>query len=493
MADDKNPAPVLDTEVASRSRDPFEVDYLGIMRPNDSVLLEKGGNNWQIYRDLKRDGKVFSGLQKRVNSLIGYPWQIVPVVDSEKGRADAAKLADIIGGSQFDQLCRDLMDALLMGFSITEMVWTVVDQQIVPGRYAKRAQRRFVYVSTDDNLPPQLRMLTKEQMLKGVELPGRKFVVHRVNPEDDNPYGTGLGQQLYWPVFFKRKGVIAWNKLNDRFGAPTPHGKYPRGASDKEKNTLFGALKAISNDGVVMTPEGMSIDLLESKLTGSVSSQESLCQYMDDWISEVLMGQSSGKGSGGALAAAATERETVRLDLVQADSDLLSDTLNCTLIRWLCDFNGLEACLISREIKAPDDLKAASETDKNISEMGFKPTLERVRSRYGDGWEEAPAGGQGQPPGLQSSRAAFAEPSLPVDQVALDQALAQISSSELGAAAAEMLQPLIDAVESASSFEDALAKLEAAYPKMSTDKLQAMLANAMFGADVAGRLNADVY
>jgi hypothetical protein len=43
-----------------------------------------------------------------------------------------------------------------------------------------------------------------------------------------------------------------------------------------------------------MTPEGMTIDLLESKLSGSVSSQESLCNYMDDWIAEVILGQSPG-------------------------------------------------------------------------------------------------------------------------------------------------------------------------------------------------------
>lgn len=47
-------------------------------------------------------------------------------------------------------------------------------------------------------------LLTAENMLTGVELPERKFIVHRCNPEDDNPYGTGLGLQLYWPVF-KRK------------------------------------------------------------------------------------------------------------------------------------------------------------------------------------------------------------------------------------------------------------------------------------------------
>jgi len=238
--------------------------------------------------------------------------------------------------------------------------------------------------------------MTADNMLTGVPLPDRKFIVHRVNPEDDNPYGTGLGLQLYWPVFFKRKGIVSWNKLNDRFGAPTPWGKYPKNATPKEKGTLFDALKAISNDGVVMTPEGMALELLESKLTGSVTTQQSLCEYMDDWIAEVVLGQEPRASGGGALAAASKERQAVRLDLVQADSDLLSETLNSTLITWLCEYNGLAPCLVYREISEEEDKKAESETDKNVAAMGFELSEEAVRAKYGDGWSKkiTPASGE---------------------------------------------------------------------------------------------------
>ena len=259
--------------------------------------------------------------------------------------------------------------------------------RFVPRRIIKRRQRRFVYVQADENSAAELRLLTKENMLTGVELPARKFIVHRCNPEDDNPYGTGLGLQLYWPVFFKRKGIISWNKLNDRFGAPTPWGKYPRNASQKEKSTLFDALRAMSNDGVVMTPEGMQIELLESKLTGSVTTQQALCEYMDDWIGEVVLGQEA-RASGGKTGAASKERAAVRLDLVQADSDLLSETLNSTLIAWLCEYNGLAPCLVYRQIKEEEDKKAESEADVNVAGMGFELEEEAVREKYGDGWRK---------------------------------------------------------------------------------------------------------
>lgn len=514
MADNKKPAkPELDTEVANRARDPFETNYLGVLRSNDPLLLEKG-QHVELYRDLKRDGKVFSTLQKRIGALVGREWTVKPVADG--GDADAKALTDILQAINFDQLCRDLLDALVMGYSVSEIVWTVRDNRIVPKRIIKRRQRRFVYVEVDDNAGPQLRLLTTENMLTGVELPERKFIVHRCNPEDDNPYGTGLGLQLYWPVFFKRKGIISWNKLNDRFGSPTPWGKYPRNASPKEKGTLFDALRAISNDGVVMTPEGMQLELLESKLTGSVTTQQALCEYMDDWIAEVVLGQEA-RASGGKTGAASKERAAVRLDLVQADSDLLSETLNSTLIAWLCEFNGLAPCLVYRQIKEEEDKKAESEADKNVADMGFELSEEAVREKYGEGWSRKSAPAIGEPPAnpmanqdktsgspkavsahpavdtLKSPKtdqpASFAEAAGDAGQIAIDNAIAAVPDAELQVAMAGLIEPLLAAIDSSASFEEALAAVEVAFPKMDSTKLQALLARAMFGAEAFGRLS----
>ena len=388
MAETKKPAaPELETEVASRLRDPYENNYLGVLQTSDPLLLEKGDPNGEMYRDLKRDGKVFSCIQKRKHALIGEEFQVVPVEEGDAQSKDAEIVSGILKRCAFDQVCMDLLDALLRGYAVSEIIWTVRDGYYVPARVVKRAQKRFRYV-LDEAGVPQLRMLTRENMTTGVELPDRKFIVHRVNPEDDNPYGTGLGLQLYWPVFFKRKGIVSWNKLNDRFGAPTPWGKHPRNAGPKEKATLFAALKALSNDGVVMTPEGAAIELLESKMTGSVTTQQALCAYMDDWIAEVVLGQEPRVSGGGAMAAASKERTNVRLDLVQADSDLLSATLNETLIKWICELNGLAMCQVSREIAEEEDKLAESETDKNVSEMGFELSEEAVREKYGEGWSK---------------------------------------------------------------------------------------------------------
>lgn len=489
-------APELDSEFANRLRDPFEQHYMGVLRTNDPLLLERGNGGVELYRDLRRDGKVFSGLQKRQLALVGKAWQAEPRdKNSAKGTQDAETLTAILKGVAFDRMCGELLEALLAGYAVAEIVWTISDGMVVPARVIKRAQRRFVYVQDDENSPARLHLLTRENMLKGIPVPDRKFIVHRVNPEDDNPYGTGLGLQLFWPVFFKRKGIVAWNKLCDRFGSPTPHGKYPRNASPKEKGTLADALRAMSNDGYLMTPEGMEIALLESKLSGNVTTQQQLCEYMDDWISEVLTGQEPARSGGGALAAASKERKDVRQDLTQADSDLLSETINETLVAWICEYNGLESCHVYRNIKEEEDTKTQAEGDKIIHDMGFELDENTVRAKYGEGWSKrlapvaaAPTQAQALPPApvpalATASFAEAGEPGAGGDEV---DALIAAELAQWRPLLSPMVQPLQAFLESAAqqglTAAQVLERLPDLLARMDDRALTAALTRTAFAA-----------
>lgn len=489
MADNstKIEQPELNVEFANRLRDPFETLYMGVIQPNDPLLVERGAGP-EIYRDLKRDGKVFDGLQKRQLALIGKPWQVEPRKKSAKGTKDAETVTAILKACNFDKLCAELLEALIAGFVPAEVVWTLRDGLVVPERVVKRAQRRFKYVQLDENSAPQLHMLTRESLLKGVPVPDRKFIVHRVNPEDDNPYGTGLGLQLWWAVFFKRKGVVSWNKLNDRVGGPTLHGEYPRNATKKEKDTLADALRAFSNDGFVTTPEGMKVALIESKLQGNTTLQQSLCEYMDDWIAAVLTGQEARSSGGGALAAASKERADVREDLTQADSDLLSETLNSTLLTWICELNGLEPCHVWRKVKREEDLQAQAETDKTVSEMGFELTLDAVRARYGDGWEKkaAPQGARPQASAGHSGPSAnFSEPG-DSEPDALD-ALGDQDWEPLAEPLITRLQAAIDdSVQRGETAAELISRLPGLLAEMNADALHQALTQATFTARLGG-------
>ncbi|QPF76643.1 DUF935 family protein [Roseateles sp. DAIF2] len=460
---------------------------MGVIQPNDPLLIERGAGP-EIYRDLKRDGKVFDGLQKRQLALIGKPWQVEPRVKSAKGTKDAETVTAILKGCNFDRLCSELLEALIAGFVASEIVWTVRDGLVVPERVVKRAQRRFKFVQVDENSAPQLHMLTRENMLKGIPVPERKFIVHRVNPEDDNPYGTGLGLQLYWPVFFKRKAVVSWNKLNDRVGGPTLHGEYPRNATRKEKDTLADALRAFSSDGFVTTPEGMKITILESKLSGNVTLQQALCEYMDDSIGAVLTGQEPRSGGGGALAAASKERADVREDLTQADSDLLSETLNASMMAWICELNGLEPCHVWRQVKRDEDRRTMAETDKTVSDMGFELSIDAVRTRYGDGWEKKAAVKPA--PSSQPGSPNFAEAGdKPADPDAID-ALVDEELSQWEPMLTPMVDPLQAAIDEAVARGDTAAELLTRLPDVLAQMDDVALVKALTRAAFTARLAA---
>lgn len=511
MATEKKPTVELETEAASRLIDPFESNYLGVLRTNDPLLLEKG-QNLELYRDLKRDPKVHSCLQKLIGAIVGRPWAVEPV--NEKDAADGEKLTDILQRFNFDQLCRDLLDAIIMGFSVVEIVWCVTDGWIIVMRAPKRRQRRFIYVQDENDKAPRLKLLTSDSMVTGIDLPDRKFVVHRVNPEDDNPYGTGIGLQVYWLVFFKRKGIVSWAKLCDRFGSPTPWGKHPRNAGPKEKATLADALRAFSSDGYLMTPDGNMIELLESKLSGNITTQEQLVAAMDDAIAEVIIGQEPRANAGGAVASASKERSAVRLDIAQAHSDLLSETLNRTLIAWLCEVNGLAPCVVYRQIKEEDDKKAESETDKNVFEMGFELSEEAARTKYGEGWskkkETAPPAPivQPQKPVVDNKNPADPENPALEDKATMDFAEADQQRSgdaidQLIDAESSQWQPLLDpmlaplqaalmeASRNGETAAELIARLPALLEKMDSSRLGQALAEMALRARLAGNAGID--
>lgn len=235
-----------------------------------------------------------------------------------------------------------------------------------------------------------------------------------------------------------------------------------------------------------MTPSGAEIELIESKLTGSVTSQQSLCEYMDDWIAEVLVGQEPRANAGGAVASASKERQAVRLDLVQADSDLLCETLNGTLMKWICELNGLPPCNVWRPIQPAPDLEQLAKVDKTVSEMGFEPSESYVRTRYGEGWSKKVA----TPSPAPAQATSFAEAATtPPAGDAID-GLVELAMQDWQPVLAPMLDPIQAALDESSGKNETaqqfLDRLPALLGKMNPEQLAQTLTKLGFTARVAG-------
>lgn len=523
----KTAAPVM-TEVATILRDPFAMPYGGIIRPRDETLMTRGGSRgiW-IYDDIKRDGVVFSSLEKRILGLLSRPLVIDAADDTPLNAQAAEAIAAHFRRGRINRLTRALCDATLKGFAVVEVLWGVHKGLYLPMQFKARDQRRFVF-DVDGNL----RMLTRESMLKGEELPPRKFIVHRCGDSDENPYGVGLGTRLFWYALFKRQGLSFWLQFVDKLGLPTTIGKYPAGTVAADRAILQNAVDAVRSSTGVTIPEGMIIEFLELKASGNITTQEQLVRYMDEQIRETVGLEAGGANAGGALAAAAIDRREVRLDIVKADDEEIAETLQSTIVQWIIDVNfpGAEPPELYRDTDEPEDLNARVSRDKTLFDMGYRLTSDGVKDVYGDKYDDVraedlarqaqdaqaaeatqraalAAGAKALPPGKTAqgtaaqaaseqdastaSNVEFAAADTPAfpDQAAVDVALDAMTAQTQQALMTPVLEPILKLMTAAKDPADALGKLADVYPQMDTAQLEALLARMFFVAMIHGQLS----
>jgi phage gp29-like protein len=477
----------LTQEIATVAKDITYPAFGGLMRPSDDILALKGSSKGlAIYDDLERDPWVYACLHKRKMAVIGRPWIVEPASSARVDKKAADMVRAHLNALDFDTACYHLLDAVLKGRSAGEIMWQVDGNELRPGEIRPRDGRRF---SFDDQ--GALRLLTVASPLYGEPVPDKKFVVHRFGAKDGNPHGLGIGQKLWWPVYFKRQGLSFWLQFLDKFGAPTAIGKYQAGV---DINQLEDALRRIAHDAGVALPEGAAVELLEAKRGGN-ATHEHLVRYMDEQIGAAILGEGGHKGSGGELASAALLRNEMRLELVQADADLLTGTLGATLIAWDVALNmpGANPPAVRREVKQDEDLKLRAERDKILFDMGFKPSLDYVRETYGGQWEMAapkdPLGLAAAPPPAEFAEGA----SLPVDpgQQALNGALGNLPAGAIDAAMRAMIAPALAALRDGATPDEAGDAVLASFPDLDESALALLLAQALFVSDVWGRLSAD--
>lgn len=221
----------------------------------------------------------------------------------------------------------------------------------------------------------------------------------------------------------------------------------------------------------------MVIELLEATRGGN-AGYEQMIRYMDEQIAYCILGEAAGaKDSGGALASAAITRNEVRLELVQFDSDLLSATLNRTLIKWISEYNvpGATPPTVWRKITAPEDMKARAERDQILFNMGMRPDDDYQAENYA-GWS-FPA-----KPKASSAAVAFAE----ADAIHVSDQLAAQLSEQSAAGWNSILEQVRKMVGNATSLEALRDDLVTNFGDLPSEDLVKVMSAAFSVAELAG-------
>lgn len=374
----------------------------------DPVLNIEARGNLKVYRDLERDAKVYAALQRRYDMVVNADTIINVGPRRTFKRAIDDKMRDMVEaqinamGISFDtdSVFADakfptdfagaqygLLDAILMGFASAEVMWDVDGRETYIREIKIRDQKRFK-VDQDH----RWRLINLQDFLYGRKLPNRKFLMFTFGSFTD-PYGLGLGNRLYWPVWFKRKGISFWIRFLDKYGGPTAVAKYPpatpvSGEGSQEK--LLQAAAAINSESAIAIPEGQIIELLQAISTAAQQGFDQFERYIDAQIEDAVLGI----GTGGD---ATTKKEGAKdqanhphgeRGVGKKDGTLLMNFLTDTLSRWIVDYNASSDDPAPRLVKRfphYDALREQSAIDQILANQGFRRKLESVNELYGYG------------------------------------------------------------------------------------------------------------
>lgn len=477
----------LTAEIASRKD---ELVLYGDIIPNpDKVLLTRGrGKNLEIYEDLETDAHVRTVISKRKRAVTSREWFVNEADGSEEASKSAELVRKCLNLINLDRLTEDLLDAVLKGYSVAEIMWGYDENEkiIRPIEIRSRKPQRFIFKQTENDC--ELRLLTLDSPIDGIEVPERKFIVFTYDRRFDNPYGFGLGNSLFWPVLFKRKGITFWLTFCDKFGSPTSVGKYPASASDSERATLKEALEAIANDYGIIVPEGMEVSLLEASKT-STDTYEKLARFMDEQISEIVLGEtgSTNQSNGGGSRARDQVGNEIRLETAKADADMLCNVLNDSLVKWIVELNmpGAPLPKLWRDFEEGEDLKEKAGRDNILAGMGVKFTKEYFKENYNlrdEDFELSEDNGK--------SKVTFPDVKEFAGENAVEIATDTLEAQELERQMSGILEPVIKLVKTGKSYEEIMEHLVETYDFMNSDALQDMLDRAFFLTNAWSRLNA---
>lgn len=372
-----------------------------IIQPSDHVLIEHGDGSiesFKLYQRLLDDPWVRANFAKLTHEIISRNWSVIPVEDTPADKLVADYVNTVLTQANFDELCRNLLDAYICSLSVAEVIWGLNNKQVTVRAVKSKDIRRFVLMYDPEHPhEPKLRLRKDRFDRKGVPVPDRKFILFRYYEQaSDDEYGHGVGSALYHPVLFMRRAIESWLVATDSQAQPTIIGEIPGDARQADIEYFNTLVDNIAEQGSAVLPPGFNIRPVQT--VGNVDIYSQIVDMMRDIISMVILGESStGRPETGSYAKDSISN-SIRLMKAKSLSDALSECLNRTLIRWIVDLNfgvDVPAPTVYREFSEEKissltvgDLKELKQTfnlqpPKEWLERHFSVVLEEVGDERG--------------------------------------------------------------------------------------------------------------
>lgn len=409
----------------------------------------------------------------------------------------------------------DILDAIGKGYSFTEIIWDESMRQWSPVRLERRDPRWFRFDMRDLTTPILIGESGQDE-----PLPAYKFIHARVQAKSGITPRSGICRAVTWAYLFKAYTLRDWAIFTQTYGQPLRVGKYPAGASEEDRDTLFRAVANIAGDCAAIMPEGMMIEFVE---TGNVGASVDLYEKRADWydrqVSKAVLGQTATTDAEVGGLGSGKEHRLVQEDIERADAKALAAVLNRDLIRPWVDLNHPGLGRYPRIVIArpeAEDLEAWMRTVGDAIDHGLPVAEEDVYAKLGlrqpkagarilrpagqnapqmppqpGGRDGMPAESGIKPPfntlaALPGSEGAETAQDAPAGRTAPLDLAAETLAEEAGPAVEAMLARIEAMIAAAGSLEELREMLLSGFGDLSSDDLARVLGQAFSAMHLAG-------
>jgi phage gp29-like protein len=288
----------------------------------------------QLFEDMEeRDAHIYAEMMKRRSAIINHDWSIQPPHDATpEEQANAERIeAMIMSIPQFEDVMLEMMSAVGTGFACLEYErWALLDiggKAWIPQSICLRPHSWFMM-----DWQTRMHLHLRNNTSQGEELRPFGWIRHEHKAKSGYLAKSGLYRVLAWPYLFKNYSVRDLAEFLEIYGLPLRVGRYPSGATDKEKQTLLQAVVGIGHNAAGIIPMGMELDFQEAA-KGTEVPFKAMIEHMERSQSKAILGQtlSSQESSRGTQALGAIHRE-VQLDIQAGDARQIASTLTRDLI-----------------------------------------------------------------------------------------------------------------------------------------------------------------
>lgn len=451
----------------------------------------------------ERDPHYASVLGTRKRAVSGVEPVVKPAGEDDQSKKIADAVRDAIAEHDgFADLVEDLLDGLGKGWAAVEINWGRSAREWWPETF-EHVDPRFIRFDRETLRVPHL--LTEEAPVDGEPLAPFKYAFHTPRLKSGLPLRGGLARLVAFGWMCKAFALKDWVSFAETYGLPLRLGRYGPEATREDVEKLFQAVANIGTDAAAVLPKSMEIEFQGgSTSAGGDRLFEALARFLDEQTSKAVLGQTMTSDDGASMAQAKVH-DGVRHDIAAADARQVSSTINRDIVRAFVDLNfGVQDRYpkVQIPISEPEDTVGRITAAVAMAGAGVRLRASEMRQIGGftdpEDDDEVIGGAPVPPPVAPAAPPPAATPPAPPlatnretpggQVLPADDPLAEIEAEMLAdwqPVAQELLNPVIAAIEDATSYEDALERLEA-LPGIDSAKMIDLLVMGMFKARAFG-------